>query len=119
MAKKIGIAIGLLVILAISSAYAENKAANAAAPVSVPAAEPVAVTAAQPAEKQTTEQIVQNVCAACHAANGNSVISLNPKLAGQHPEYLLKQLKNFKEGTRANAVMSGMVANLTPEDCKI
>jgi cytochrome c553 len=116
MAKKIGIAIGLLVILAISSAYAENKAANAAAPVSVPAAEPVAVTAAQPAEKQTTEQIVQNVCAACHAANGNSVITLNPKLAGQHPEYLLKQLKNFKEGTRANAVMSGMVANLTPED---
>lgn len=112
MAKKIGIAIGLLVILAISSAYADNKAAEAAAPASVP----LAVNAAQPAEKQTTEQIVQNVCAACHAANGNSVITLNPKLAGQHPEYLLKQLKNFKEGTRANAVMSGMVANLSPED---
>jgi len=44
------------------------------------------------------------------------VITLNPKLAGQHPEYLLKQLNNFKEGTRANAVMAGMVANLTPED---
>jgi cytochrome c553 len=41
---------------------------------------------------------------------------LNPKLAGQHPEYLLKQLNNFKEGKRANAVMAGMVANLTPED---
>ncbi len=62
------------------------------------------------------KKIVENVCAACHGADGNSVISLNPKLAGQHPEYLLKQLKNFKEGTRANAVMSGMVANLTPED---
>lgn len=117
MSKKLGIAIGLLVVLAISSAYAENKAADTAAPVAAPAA---ATTAAAevplPAEKQGVEQIVQNVCAACHAANGNSVITLNPKLAGQHPEYLLKQLKNFKEGMRANAVMSGMVANLTPED---
>jgi cytochrome c553 len=52
--------------------------------------------------------------------DGNSVITLNPKLAGQHPEYLLKQLNNFKEGTRANAVMAGMVANLTPrKTCKI
>lgn len=73
-------------------------------------------TAAPVANKQTADQIVQGVCAACHGADGNSAISLNPKLAGQHPEYLLKQLNNFKEGKRANAVMSGMVANLTPED---
>ncbi len=65
---------------------------------------------------ESRKKIVETVCAACHGADGNSAISLNPKLAGQHPEYLLKQLKNFKEGTRANAVMSGMVANLTPED---
>jgi len=69
-------------------------------------------------EKSPTEQTVQTVCAACHGADGNSVITLNPKLAGQHPEYLLKQLTNFKEGSRANAVMGGMVANLTPEDMK-
>jgi cytochrome c553 len=67
-------------------------------------------------EKKPVDQIVQNVCAACHAPDGNSVITLNPKLSGQHPEYLLKQLNNFKEGTRANAVMSGMVANLSAED---
>ena len=79
-------------------------------------AEPVAANIAPVANKQTAEQIVQGVCAACHGADGNSAISLNPKLAGQHPEYLLKQLTNFKEGTRANAVMSGMVANLTPVD---
>ena len=79
-------------------------------------AEPVAANVAPVANKQTAEQIVQGVCAACHGADGNSAISLNPKLAGQHPEYLLKQLTNFKEGTRANAVMSGMVANLTPAD---
>ena len=78
--------------------------------------EPVAANVAPVANKQTAEQIVQGVCAACHGADGNSAISLNPKLAGQHPEYLLKQLTNFKEGTRANAVMSGMAANLTPAD---
>ena len=79
-------------------------------------AELVAANEAPVANKQTAEQIVQGVCAACHGADGNSAISLNPKLAGQHPEYLLKQLTNFKEGTRANAVMGGMVANLTPAD---
>ena len=61
-------------------------------------------------------QIVTNVCAACHNADGNSVINLNPKLAGQHPAYLVKQLTNFKEGTRANAIMGGMAAMLSPED---
>jgi cytochrome c553 len=68
------------------------------------------------AEPKGVEQIAKNVCAACHGADGNSAITLNPKLAGQHPEYLLKQLNNFKEGKRANAVMAGMVANLTKED---
>ncbi|HLD10375.1 MAG TPA: cytochrome c, partial [Methylophilaceae bacterium] len=56
------------------------------------------------------------VCAACHGADGNSAISLNPKLAGQHPEYTTKQLKNFKSGERKNAVMGGMVAALSAED---
>ncbi len=58
------------------------------------------------------------VCAACHAADGNSVISANPKLAGQHPEYLVKQLTEFKAGKRANAVMSGMAAPLSDEDMR-
>ncbi|MES2182495.1 MAG: c-type cytochrome [Pseudomonadota bacterium] len=74
--------------------------------------------AAQPAEKKTAEQIVTAVCVACHAQDGNSVISLNPKLAAQHPEYLEKQLADFKSGKRANAVMSGMAAALSPEDMK-
>lgn len=62
------------------------------------------------------EAIAATVCIACHGADGNSMISLNPKLAGQHPEYLLKQLREFKSGARANAVMAGMVANLSEED---
>lgn len=56
------------------------------------------------------------VCVACHAADGNSTIAENPKLAGQHPEYLAKQLHEFKSGKRANAVMSGMVAALNDQD---
>lgn len=102
----------LMVVLAFSffSTYALSETKT------VSKSEPAVANAAPAATKQTAEQIVQGVCAACHAANGNSVITLNPKLAGQHPEYLLKQLTNFKSGTRANAVMGGMVANLTPED---
>jgi cytochrome c553 len=58
------------------------------------------------------------VCAACHAADGNSGTPANPKLAQQHPEYLLKQLQEYKSGKRANAIMSGMVAALSDEDMR-
>ena len=40
------------------------------------------------------------VCAACHGADGNSAIAVNPTLAQQHPEYLVKQLQEFKSGKR-------------------
>jgi cytochrome c553 len=73
---------------------------------------------AQAAEKQAAEKIVNTVCAACHAPDGNSVITLNPKLAGQHAEYLEKQLTEFKSGKRANAVMSGMASMLSDDDMK-
>ena len=62
------------------------------------------------------EKIVTGVCAACHGVDGNSVITTNPKLAQQHPEYIAKQLANFKSGERKNAVMSGMAASLSQED---
>ena len=58
------------------------------------------------------------VCAACHGADGNSGTPANPKLAQQHPEYLVKQLQEFKSGKRANAIMSGMVAALSDDDMK-
>jgi len=58
------------------------------------------------------------VCAACHAADGNSATPANPKLGQQHPEYLVKQLHEFKSGKRANAVMSGMVAGLSDADMR-
>lgn len=67
------------------------------------------------------QPIVGQVCAACHGADGNSVIPANPSLAAQHPEYTLKQLVNFKprngkSAERASPIMSGMVANLTADD---
>ena len=67
------------------------------------------------------QTIASQVCAACHAADGNSPAAANPKLAGQFHEYLHKQLLNFKpqggkKAARDNAVMAGMVANLSPAD---
>ena len=67
-------------------------------------------------ELTSSKKIVNNLCIACHAIDGNSVIPVNPKLAGQHAAYITKQLKNFKSGLRENAVMAGMVANLTEKD---
>jgi cytochrome c553 len=56
------------------------------------------------------------VCVACHAADGNSTTPENPKLAAQHPEYLAKQLMEFKSGKRDNAIMKGFAAALSDED---
>ncbi|MDP1888280.1 cytochrome c [Polaromonas sp.] len=58
------------------------------------------------------------VCVACHAADGNSAIAVNPKLAQQHPEYLVKQLQEFKSGKRNNAVMKGFASALSDDDMK-
>ena len=58
------------------------------------------------------------MCAACHGADGNAGSPEYPKLAGQHPAYLAKQLAEFKSGKRANAIMSGMAAALSEEDMK-
>ena len=77
------------------------------------------VRAAEPATNgNSAEQTVAKVCAACHAADGNSVIPTNPVLAGQHAEYIAKQLANFKSGERKNPVMMGMAALVAPEDMK-
>lgn len=56
------------------------------------------------------------VCVACHAADGNSTTPANPKLAQQHPEYLIKQLQEFKSGKRDNAIMKGFASALSEED---
>lgn len=56
------------------------------------------------------------ICVACHGPQGNSIVALWPKLAGQHPEYIQKQLMDFKAGRRQNAQMSPMAAPLTDQE---
>ena len=84
------------------------------------------IAAAQVAAKPDpakVQQIANQICIACHASDGNSPLPANPKLAGQFPEYLHKQLANFKpaggkKAERDNAVMAGMVANLSDADMR-
>ncbi len=58
------------------------------------------------------------MCASCHGADGNAGSPAYPKLSQQHPEYLVKQLQEFKSGKRANAVMSGFASSLSDADMK-
>jgi cytochrome c553 len=59
-----------------------------------------------------------NVCAACHTNDGSRGSPSNPILQGQHPEYLVKQLTEFKSGKRPNPIMSGFAATLSEDDMK-
>ena len=75
------------------------------------------------ADEARAKPIVESLCAACHNADGNSALPANPKIAGQVPEYLFKQLKEFKSWdgktpARENAVMTAMVAGLEEADMK-
>jgi cytochrome c553 len=76
-----------------------------------PAPAPVAKGDAAKAQK-----IVSDVCAACHASDGNSGNPTYPALAGQSPEYIAKQLREFKSGARKNAVMAPNAAKLSEDD---
>ncbi len=84
------------------------------------------LAAAEPAAKADSakgQSIAGKICAACHGADGNSPTPANPKLASQVPEYLQKQLANFKPAAgkraeRENPIMGGMVASLSVEDMR-
>ncbi len=99
--------------LPVHAAQAVASAASAAAP----AAKPAPVKAYKP-DLAKGEASYGTVCAACHGADGNSGTPANPKLAQQHPEYLVKQLQEFKSGKRANAIMSGFAQTLSEDDMK-
>ncbi|MBL8307176.1 MAG: cytochrome c4 [Rubrivivax sp.] len=78
------------------------------------AAEPAAAFKADPAKGQQ----LATACGACHTQDGSRGAPANPILAGQHPEYIVKQLVEFKAGKRKNAIMSGMAAPLSEDDMK-
>lgn len=77
-----------------------------------------------PAAAQDKAQgIAAQVCASCHASDGNSPAPANPKIAGQGADYLHKQLRDFKavdgkKPLRESPIMNGMVANLSEADMK-
>ena len=64
------------------------------------------------------ETISKTVCAACHTADGSRGIPTNPILQGQHADYLVKQLTEFKAGKRDNAVMKPMASMLSEDDMR-
>ena len=84
------------------------------------AATPAPAAAAAPKAKPdlVKGQASFDTCASCHGADGNSGTPVNPKLAQQHPEYLVKQLQEYKSGKRANAIMMGFAAGLSEDDMK-
>lgn len=55
-------------------------------------------------------------CIACHGADGNSPNPIWPKLAGQHPDYISKQIADFKGGARKDPLMSAQAAALNDQD---
>jgi cytochrome c553 len=71
---------------------------------------------AQAAGNPAAGQEKAAVCMACHGPDGNSLADMWPKLAGQLPDYILKQLRDFKAGRRSDEQMSPQVANLTEAD---
>ena len=58
-------------------------------------------------------------CAACHGANGISMNAAWPTLAGQHEDYLLNSLRQYRDGTRKDPVMTAQAALLAEEDLKV
>ncbi len=73
------------------------------------------------ADPSKGQQIASAVCSACHAADGNSTISANPKLAGQHAAYLYRQLVDFTKpaddkAARVSSIMAGFASQLSDQD---
>ena len=56
------------------------------------------------------------LCGSCHGVDGNSLMAMNPKLAGQSARYMVKQLQEFKSGARDSAIMASMVLSLSDQD---
>lgn len=78
---------------------------------------PAAPAVAKP-DAAKGEVIANGVCVACHTNDGSRGVPANPILQGQHPEYLVKQLTEYKSGKRANAIMMGFASTLSEADMK-
>lgn len=73
-------------------------------------------TASSAVDLAAGEATAGAICAGCHMPDGNSAVDMFPKLAGQHAQYLTKQLNDYKSGARSDDTMSGMAATLAAAD---
>ena len=113
----------LLAMTSFSGVVSAADPAPAAAPMAEAAAKP-AVPGKSKVDPAVGEALYSNgdasrgvtACLTCHGPKGQSATATWPKLSAQHAAYTAKQLKNFKDGTRANPVMMGMAATLTEQD---
>ncbi|MFC5500416.1 c-type cytochrome [Caenimonas terrae] len=106
-----------LAATSLSASAADEKPAAAPAGHGAVAAAPAAPAEAKPDLVQGEAKFTA-VCAACHGADGNSGVPANPKLAQQHPEYVVKQLQDFKSGKRPSPIMQPMASQLSDADMK-
>lgn len=82
----------------------------------VQAAEGLKAGGPKAGDPKAGEAKANSICQACHGPQGNSIVPIWPKLAGQHPEYIYKQLMDFKAGARSNVQMTPMAMPLTEQE---
>ncbi|TCV96125.1 cytochrome c553 [Luteibacter rhizovicinus] len=126
-------AAAITAVLVMSAAAAQTAAPNAnapakagSAPTTATAAAAAPATEAPAASAEATAAVKPGdatagagkaaACGACHGMDGNSSDAQYPRLAGQNEAYIVRQLTDFKSGARANPIMMGMVAALSPQD---
>ena len=92
---------GILFALACATSFAQDHAGAAAKP-----------------DLAKGEATSKGVCGACHTNDGSRGLPANPILQGQHPEYIVKQLTEFKADKRQSPIMKGFASTLSPQDMK-
>lgn len=73
------------------------------------------IAASTPALAPRVAEIIQSRCALCHGAEGESASAVYPRIAAQHPDYLVKQLKDFRDGRRRSETMTDMAKDLNDD----
>ena len=74
-----------------------------------------ATAASSPAPAPRVAAIIQSRCALCHGAEGESASVVYPRIAAQHPDYLVKQLRDFRDGRRRSETMTDMAKDLNDD----
>lgn len=109
--------IAAVLLLAASAAGSAEPKSNAAAPAPAPVPTPAAADSRSGVDLKRAEQIVSGRCFLCHGAEGESASPIFPRLAGQHPEYIAKQLADFKSGRR-KGTMNDQAKDLAEDEMR-